>query len=218
VLSLSNEPQRLINMTLDTLTQVLKIECCWVQTVSAGKRTLYLAAERGFNSEMRREIAALDINHYFSRQVVGLGNGILVPDLSRNGRYGLRSFRAAGYKWLVAAPLMTYRVHGVLGIASRYKKRLHKETADLAMVIAGLIGTALNKADLYRESQIPEKPEKPSPRESQKDPVEPRQEKSPATDKLDAPHPPPEENAVKPAETAFHKHARNMKAFRRLHH
>jgi hypothetical protein len=83
------------------------------------------------------------------------------------------------------------------------------------MVIAGLIGTALNKADLYRESQIPEKP---STRESQKDPAEPRQEKSPATDKLDTPHPPPEENDVKPAETAFHKHARNMKAFRRLHH
>jgi hypothetical protein len=106
----------------------------------------------------------------------------------------------------------------VLGIASRYKKRLHKETADLAMVIAGLIGTALNKADLYRESKTPENPVQPSPRENHQDPVEPPQEKSSATDKLTAPSPPPEENTVKPAETAFHKHARNMKAFRRLHH
>jgi signal transduction protein with GAF and PtsI domain len=218
VLSLSNEPQRLINMTLDTLTHVLEIECCWVQTVSARKRSLHLAAERGFTSEMRREIAALDIGHHFGRQVVGLGNGIVVPDLSRDGRYGLRSFRAAGYKWLVAAPLMSYRVHGVLGIASRYKKRLRKETADLAMVIAGLIGTALNKADLYRESQIPPNTEKSPHQENPQDLVTPRRKTPPINDNPSAPQPPEEENTVKPTESAFHKHARRMKTFRRLHH
>jgi signal transduction protein with GAF and PtsI domain len=218
VLSLSNEPQRLLNMTLDTLTQVLGIECCWVQTINARKRSLHLAAERGFTSEMRREIAALDMGHHFSRQVVGLGNGVIAPDLSRDGRYGLKSFRAAGYKWLVAAPLMTYRVHGVLGIASRYKKRLSKETADLTMVIAGLIGTALNKADLYQKSQRPEKPQQSPHQEKRQDLVDPQRKIPPVTDNLAAPHPSSEENAIKPAETAFHKHARKMKTFRRLHH
>jgi GAF domain-containing protein len=218
VLSLSNEPQHLLNMTLDTLTQVLGIECCWVQTISATKRSLHLAGERGFTSEMRREIAALDIGHSIGRQVVGLGTGVIVPDLSRDGRYGLKSFQAAGYKWLVAAPLMTYRVHGVLGIASRYKKRLRKETADLAMVIAGLIGTALNKADLYRESQIPEKPQKSPHQENPQDLVDPQRKIPPVTEKTATPHPPSEENAVKPKENAFHKHAHRMKTFRRQHH
>jgi signal transduction protein with GAF and PtsI domain len=218
VLSLSNEPQRLLNMTLDTLTQVLGIECCWIQTFNARKRSLHLAAERGFTSEMRREIAALDIGHNFGRQIVGLGNGIIIPDLSRDGRYGLKSFRATGYKWLVASPLMTYRVHGVLGIASRYKKRLRKETADLAMVIAGLIGTALNKADLYQESQISEKSQQSPHQESSQDPVKSQLKTPPVTDKIAAPHPPPEENTVKPAEVAFQEHDHKMKTFRRLHH
>jgi transcriptional regulator with GAF, ATPase, and Fis domain len=205
-------------MTLDTLAQVLEIECCWVQTINAKKRSLHLAAERGFDSEMQREMSTMDMSHHLSEQVVGLGNEIVIPDLSNNGQYGLSSFQAAGYKWLVAVPLMTYRVHGVLGIASRNKKRLRKETADLVMVIAGLIGTALNKAGLSRELPAPEKAEKPAIEESHKEPVTPRKEPPILTHKTSAPHVPPEKHALKPADSTFNKHAYKMKSFRRLHH
>jgi signal transduction protein with GAF and PtsI domain len=213
VLSLSNETQTILNMTLDTLAQVLGIECCWVQTIDARKRLLHLAAERGFSSEMRREIAAVDMGHSFGKQIIGLGNSIVIPDLSANGRYGLPSFRAAGYRWLVAAPLMTYRVHGVLGVASRHKKRLRKETADLVTVIAGLIGTALNKAGLSRSYPVPKKPEPTPGKENRPKPVIPKEEIPPSV-----PHELPEENVEKPAEGAFSKHASKMKVFRRRHH
>jgi signal transduction protein with GAF and PtsI domain len=213
VLSLSNETQKILNMTLDTLVRVLGIECCWVQTIDARKHLLHLAAERGFSSEMRREVAAVDMGHNFGKQIIGLGNSIVIPDLSTNGRYGLPSFRAAGYRWLVAAPLMTYRVHGVLGVASRHKKRLHKETADLVKVIAGLIGTALNKAGLSRSSPAPKKIESPPGKESRPGPATPKEQMPPLVH-----HDLPEENAEKPAEGAFSKHASKMKAFRRRHH
>jgi signal transduction protein with GAF and PtsI domain len=218
VLSLSNEPQKLLNMTLDTLSQVLKTECCWVQTINARKRSLHLAANRGFSSEMQLEMSAMDMNHRFSEQIVGLGNGIVIPDLSNDGRYGLSSFQAAGYKWLVAVPLMTYRVHGVLGIASRNKKRLRKETADLVMVIAGLIGTALNKAGLSQKPLPPEKMEQASDKESRKDTVTPHEEIPTLTNKSTAPHAVTDKNAVKPPDGTFHKHAHKMKSFRSLHH
>lgn len=213
VLSLSNEPRRLLNMALDTLVQALEIECCWVQTINTAERSLQLAAERGFSSEMRREIAAMEIDRGFGRQVVGAGNGIVIPELSRDGRYGLSSFRVAGYRWVVAAPLMTYRVHGLLGVASRHKKRLRKETADLVTVIAGLIGTALNKAGLSRELTVPEKPEKSPDEAGHSDPINTGVE----TVKLTDPRELPEENDSKPPEGAFHKHAHKMKTFRRLH-
>lgn len=213
VLSLSNETQNLLNMTLDTLARVLGIECCWVQTIDARKRLLHLAAERGFSPEMRREIAAVDMGHSFSKQIIGLGNSIVIPDLSANGRWGLPSFRTAGYRWLVAAPLMTYRVHGVLGVASRHKKSLRKETADLVMVIAGLIGTALNKAGLSRSSPVPKKPE-PSPgKENRNGPVTPKEEIPPPV-----PHELPKDKVEKPVESAFSRHTSKMKAFRRRHH
>lgn len=205
-------------MTLDTLSQVLKTECCWVQTINARKRSLHLAAERGFTSQMQLDMSAIDMNHNFSEQVVGLGNEIIIPDLSNDGRYGLSSFRTAGYKWLVAVPLMTYRVHGVLGIASRNKKRLRKETADLVMVIAGLIGTALNKAELSQKHPAPENTEQPPDKESRKDPVTSREDIPTLTNKSTAPQSPPEKQAVKPADSTFHKHAHKMKSFRSLHH
>jgi signal transduction protein with GAF and PtsI domain len=204
-------------MTLDTLAQVLEVECCWVQTINARKRSLHLAVERGFNSEMRREMSAMDMGRHFSQQVVGLGNGIVIPDLSRDGRYGLPSFQAAGYKWLVAVPLMTYRVHGVLGIASRYKKRLHKETADLVMVIAGLIGTALNIAGLAQKSQIPEKREPSPDKENPPDAVAPLEEVPALIDKSTAPQAAADKNAAKPPDSPFHKHTHKMKSFRSLH-
>jgi transcriptional regulator with GAF, ATPase, and Fis domain len=212
VLSLSNETQNLLNMTLDTLARVLGIDCCWVQTIDARKRLLHLAAERGFSSEMRREIAAVDMGHNFGKQIIGLGNSIVIPDLSANGRYGLPSFRAAGYRWLVAAPLMTYRVHGVLGVASRNKKTLRKETADLITLIGGLIGTALNKAGLSRSSPVPKEPE-PSPGKGNRPkPMTPKEETPPAVSQDLT-----EENAEKPAESPFSRHTSKMKAFRRRH-
>ncbi len=208
MLSLSNEPQKLLNMALDTLAQVLEIECCWVQTINAGKRSLHLAAERGFTSDMQTEMSAMDIRHGFTRQVVGLGDEIVIPNLSSDGLYGLSSFRSAGYKWMVAAPLMTYRVNGVLGIASRNKKRLHKETADLVMVIAGLIGTALNRAGLSQQSPVPEKIEQPVNKENPKNAIIPPEELRTPTEK----------HVVKPPDSAFPRHAHRMKSFRDLHH
>jgi outer membrane biosynthesis protein TonB len=187
-------------MALDTLTQVLSVECCWVQTFNARKRTLHLAAERGFNAEMRREVAALQIDHDFGRRLIGVGNSLIIPDLSKDGHYGMPSFRAAGFKWMVAAPLLTYRIHGVLGMASRHKKSYRKETADLAMVIAGLIGAALNKADLSKDAQKAAKPEKaPPPEAHQESAASPPEEPAPPAVKLEE-SPPPEAHK-EPAES-----------------
>jgi signal transduction protein with GAF and PtsI domain len=199
-------------MTLDTLAQVLAIECCWVQTADDRKKQLHLAAERGFSPEMRREITAVDMGHNFGKQIIGLGNNIIIPDLSANGSYGLPSFRAAGFRWLVAVPLMTYRVHGVLGVASRNKKKLRKDTADLIMVIAGLIGTALNKAGLSRNSPVLRKTGPSTGKESRPKTAAPKEGMPP-----EAPHEPPKEKAEKPAESAFSRHTSRMKAFRRGH-
>jgi hypothetical protein len=146
-------------MSLDTLSQVMGIECCWIQT-DEGARYPRLAAERGFTPEMRAELAAMDTDHGFTGDVIGRGHRVIIPDLSADGAYGLGSFRRAGFKWLIAVPLMTYRVHGILGIASRRRKLLRKETPELVMVIGGLIGTALSKSRLSRG---PTKEKKPAP-------------------------------------------------------
>jgi len=205
-------------MTLDTLVRTLGTECCWVQTLDSAKLSLHLAAERGFTPEMRREMSAMDMARGFGRQVVGLANSIVIPDLARDGRYGLKSFGAAGYRWLLAVPLMTYRVHGVLGFASRDKKRLRKETSELAMVIAGLIGTALNKAGLSGELPLPEMARQSPPVAKPQSPAASPPEK-PTVNGVSPEHrDPPREDKEKLPEGTFSSHSHKMTSFRRLHH
>ena len=157
VLSMSNEPQQLLDMTLDTLFEVLKIDCCWVQLLSLESRKLWLAAYRGFTPEMKHEIGSMHLGQSFGNQVAGLGHKIVIPDLSRDSERGLSSFSKAGFRSLVAVPMRTYRVQGVLGIAFRTKKRFLTQVTELLTVIASLIGVALDKANLYQRMLVREK-------------------------------------------------------------
>ncbi len=188
-----------------------------MQTYDTRKRILSLAAYRGFSPEMKHEIVRIDTNHRFSKQIIGLGNEIVIPDLSNDGLYGLSSFPDAGFKWMVAAPMMTYHIHGILGIASRNKKRFYKQTSDLTKVIAGLIGMALNKAWLAQKSPAPEKPARASDKNDPGSPSKPQGEKPAPTGQSNAPNPPPDKPATKAVEGTFHKHARKMKSFRNSH-
>lgn len=147
ILSLTNEPDKLVTTALDALSQIMDIECCWIQTISDRKnQKLSLAANRGFSDGMKAEIASMDLQHDFTSQIIGMGKKITIPDLNNDGLYGLDTFRTCGYRWLVAVPLMTYRVYGLLGTASKNRKLLDKHTTELIMVIGGLVANALSKA------------------------------------------------------------------------
>jgi signal transduction protein with GAF and PtsI domain len=214
---LSNEPDKLANMALDTLAQVLAVDCCWIQTISDRKhKKLQLAAERGFSPEMRQDIATMDMSSSFSEQIIGMGHKIIIPDLSNDGLYGLPSFRTTGYKWLVAVPLMTYRAHGILGIASRNRKLLKKDTAELIMVIAGLIATSLSKAHL---SHQPSGTEKPAAAHLQavKEDLNPPEKKPETPVNITEPLNPPQSKHAKRPDGAFNTHARKMESFRKSH-
>jgi signal transduction protein with GAF and PtsI domain len=216
-LSLTNEPDKLANMSLDTLTQVLGVDCCWIQTIGDKKhQKLILAAERGFSADMLREIGEMDLGHCFSEQVIGLGHKIIIPDLNNDGLYGIPSFRSNGYRWMVAVPLMTYRAYGILGTASRNRKLLKKETPELIMTLAGLIAASLSKANLTHKPPTAEKAA-PAP------PVEIKTETAAAVKKLPGPantaEPPkaPAPKAPKRPDGAFHSHASRMDRFRKTH-
>ncbi len=85
------------------------------------------------------------MNHYFTKEVVGLGNKVIIPKLSMNGRYGLAAFKKAGFYSLVGVPITTYRVLGIAGVAYKSRKRFNNDFPELLAVIAKLIGMGLNK-------------------------------------------------------------------------
>jgi len=149
-LSLSNHSQNLIDMVLDTLLEFLKVDCCWIQLYQSGNHRLQLAGCRGFTQDMKQEIDSIDFKYSLTHQVATLGHEISVSDLSHDRKYRLSSFSKAGLCSVVAVPLVTYRIEGVMGIAFLSKKRLSAGVGKLLIVIAGLVGTALNKVYRYQ--------------------------------------------------------------------
>jgi transcriptional regulator with GAF, ATPase, and Fis domain len=149
VLSTSNRHQQLLDMALDTLLEVLKVDCCWVQLRNFESGELRLAACRALNTDIKRVIVSTDLGQLFNNRSAVLGHKIAIPDLSRDEENGLSSFSKAGLRSLVAVPMRTYRLQGLLGVAFRTKKRSLTGITELLMVIASLIGLALDKANLY---------------------------------------------------------------------
>ena len=212
MLALSNEPQQLVEAVLDKLLQVLNIDCCWVQLLSPESRDLKLVGCRGFTTDMIWEIGLSQPGHTLSDQAV-MGHKITLPDLSRDREYRLSSFVKAGLHSLAAVPIRTYRPHGVIGIASRTKKRFRQEDAELLMAIAGMIGAALNTAEL---SQVARLSQGRPPLTGNPGAANPSHDDHHNEPPQAAPPGKPQEPPSLAAET-FDKHARRMATFRASH-
>jgi len=204
---------------MDTLKTALRIECCWVQLISVGSKRLKLAAARGFTPDMTREMAAMDLSHPFTREVISVGNNISIPNLSRGGSYHISTFTRAGYRSLMAVPIMTYKVHGIMGVAFRSRKRFDKDYTEMLTVIANLIGMALNKSRLSRQDRNRQEPtgtvDPPFP-ESSPESAEPASrwsaEVEPVSNNSQLYH-----NKTGKDGKPFHEHAHQMRVFRKNH-
>jgi signal transduction protein with GAF and PtsI domain len=146
-------------MMLDTISRELKADCCWVQLVNAGNNQLPLVASLGFSPDMKQGMNSMEKDHLFPHEIIGLGHNINIPSLNRDGRYDIPFFAESGYKSLLAVPIMTYRVHGILGIAYRSRVKFSEEFAHLITVIANLLGMALHKSNIDTQRLMKNQPE-----------------------------------------------------------
>jgi len=157
VMSLTKDPGKLLDTVMDQLLELLGIDCCWMQLLNPNSRKLELVSSRGFTSDIKREMAILDMEHGLYQQILGLGNKVVISNIHRDGAYGLSSFGKNGFYSLVAVPVRTHRVHGIMGIASRNKMRLPNELPELLIVIASMVIIALLRANLYQSALIGER-------------------------------------------------------------
>ena len=159
-----------------------------------------LAASLGFSPDMKQGMNNMETNHLFSHEIVGLGHNIVIPSLSKDGRYGIPFFAESGYKSLLAVPIMTYRVHGILGVAYRSKVKLSEEFTQLINVIANLLGMALHKSSFSKQKLPKNQPEGAI--------------EEPETDESSEPAIPERKKALR---KNFSEHKRHMKLFNESH-
>jgi len=137
-LSIANSPKLVLEMTLETLSHTLEIECSWIQLMSSGKSDLELAAHYGFNFMERLENIISDVDDAYQREIIGLGNSLIIPNLQRNNPYDTSTLNRMGYQWLVAVPMRNHRLAGVMSLASRKKRKINDDFGEFMEAIAGL--------------------------------------------------------------------------------
>jgi len=113
---------------------------------------------------MLHEMTHMSKDHPLFREVLGLGNRIVIPNLCMDGAYGMSVFEKAGFCSLVAVPITTYKVLGILGAADKKKRRFGNDIAQLLSVIANLLGVSLTKTGimqpaLLEKTKIPDEPD-----------------------------------------------------------
>ena len=168
---------------------------------------------------MRREMATIDLEHRLSNEIIGLGHRVVIPNLSRDGRYDISFLKKAGFYSLIAVPIMTYRVHGMMGLAFRVRRRFDKDFTDLIAVIANLLGMALNKSALHKQIVPKEKPagsSQPAQPDSGEDSREIQKVTAIAEKPLDIS--PENKSEEKGSRGDFGEHTRKMRVFRKSHH
>lgn len=207
-LALTSKSRQLLESTLDALSGIFHSDCCWVQLVNADNDRLPLVATLGFTPDMKRELNLLERNHRFSREIIGYGHKIVIPSLNRDGKYKIPVFKKSGFRSLLAVPIMTYRIHGILGIAYRTRTRFAEDFIQLFGVIANLIGMSLLKSNLNKQLIQKKPPE--AAKETELQPEDATAEEDVAG-KSDSP------DKEEPRGGGFTGHARSMKRFQRSH-
>ena len=134
-----------VETALDSLEDNLSIDCSWIQVTSPFSQYPHLASFRNFTDEIHHEMSRIDLNNYFIEQIVGLGNKIVVPNLNMKGAHILTVFKKAGFHSLIAVPITTYKVMGIMGVAFRKKRSFSKDYINLIALVSNLVGMALSK-------------------------------------------------------------------------
>jgi hypothetical protein len=152
--------------------------------------------------------------HPLFKEVMGLGNRILIPNLNMDGVYGMTAFEQAGFCSLAAVPITTYKVLGILGVADKKKRKFGNDFVQLLAVIASMIGVSLTKTAVTQkilpeytsvtETSIPDTSTYET-RDIESGPVPPAKANSPII----------ERNEERP--DPFSKHVRKMGRFRKQH-
>ena len=152
MLSLTNIPERLLDAALDTLSRALGTNCGWVQVITPGSDKLVLSAHQGFTPHIQDKMAAMNLDHPFAKEVIGIGTSVTIPDLSQNGNIDMSMFIEAGFVALIAVPIITYRIQGIMGVVYRTRKRFTKDDTDLVTAVASIMGLALNKCASLKQT------------------------------------------------------------------
>jgi transcriptional regulator with GAF, ATPase, and Fis domain len=163
-LSLTSDPSKLLDIALDSVSRLLGADCCWIQFVTPDKE-LTLTASQNLPALLQKKLGKMSSTHPFAREISGMGNPVVLPYLNQDGRFDIAAFEDEGYHSLLAVPIMTYHVLGIMGAAFRHEKFFTNDDTGLLATIAGIIGMVYHKLPSAKTvNQTTPPPPEPAPK------------------------------------------------------
>jgi hypothetical protein len=113
--------------------------------ISVENSNLELVAHQGFHFKERLENVIRDVSDVYHREIIGLGNSLVIPNLRHDDTYNFSTLNSMGYRWLVAVPMRNHRLAGVMSLASRKKRKINGDFGEFMAAVAGLAIMAYEK-------------------------------------------------------------------------
>lgn len=156
VASQSLELKQILNSSIESLTDVMKVDTGLVFLVDSDADRLVLTAYRGVSDEFVEGIRSMRLGEGYNGKVAQTGEALLVEDASTGPSETRELSRAEGLQSQMIVPMVSKgKVMGTLCVAVHGRRRFHRDELELLTAIGNQIGVAVENADLYeQEHQI----------------------------------------------------------------
>lgn len=148
------DTEDILNLTVDTFTNKLGMPVVMVYLLDPELARYTLQASQGISEEQKAEIECRRRSGYdITQEVIDTGEGLFVPDMSTDRRfYGVwDNLKGRSY---VKLPLISRgTVVGVVGSVTPEKQSLSPRSVEFLKVIGGVIGIAIDNANLLADTR-----------------------------------------------------------------
>ena len=153
-LSQSLDPEKVIAIAVDMVTEVMEAEIILVYSLDNKLGELILMAHEGISEEAARELEKIKLDEGFNGRVAATGEPLIVANASHDPRLTRPAVRKMKIESQLIVPMKSKgRVIGTICIGMRRPRQFLSDEMELLSTIAGQIAAALENAYLYAESR-----------------------------------------------------------------
>ncbi|MGM0374349.1 MAG: GAF domain-containing protein, partial [Chloroflexota bacterium] len=148
------EVEEILDLALDTFTNKLGMAVVMIYLLDPTLGRYTLQASHGLSDEQNEEIERRRRSgHDITQKVIDTGEGVFVPDMSTDPRFQGVWDNLEGRSYVKLPLVSRGAVVGVIGSVMSEKRSLSSRSVEFLKVIAGVIGIAIDNANLLADTR-----------------------------------------------------------------
>jgi len=152
-LSQSLDLGHILNATLDKVLEMLGIDAGWIQLVGEGEDGGWLVAHRGLPQKMVETAEVMEFGESMASQVTQTGQPVVVSEVSEDLWFSRETNTWETLHAFAGVPIESKdKVLGMLGVFTRFPRRLSSWEVQLLTAIGHQIGVAVENTRLAEEA------------------------------------------------------------------